>query len=66
MSREEAVEAARRHDHDLDPACVRDFCEFAGYSESEFWSVAEQFYNRDLFEKDAFGAWVLKHPVWNC
>lgn len=66
MSREEAVEAVRRHDHDLDPACVRDFCEFAGYSESEFWSVAEQFYNRDLFEKDAFGAWVLKHPVWNC
>lgn len=64
MTREEAVEAVRLHDHALDPACVRDFCAFCGYSESEFWKVIDSFYNRDLFEKDSFGAWRLKHPVW--
>lgn len=64
MSREEAVELVRRRDHALDPICVRDFCAFAGYSESEFWSIIDKFYNPDLFTKDNFGAWVLKHPVW--
>ena len=64
MMREEAVERVRRHDHDLDPLAVRDFCAFCGYSEREFWGIVERFYNRDLFEKDRFGRWVLKHPVW--
>lgn len=66
MSREEAVDAVRRYDHDLDLACVRDFCEFAGYSESEFWDIVDRFYNWDLVEKNAFGTWVLKHPAWDC
>ena len=64
MTREEAVEAVRLHDHALDPACVRDFCEFAGYTEEEFWAVVERFYNPELFEKGPDGAWRLKHPVW--
>lgn len=64
MDRKEAVEMVRQRDHALDPACVRDFCEFAGYSESEFWAVMDRFYNSELFEKNEYGAWVLKHPVW--
>lgn len=64
MSREEAVELVRKRDHALDPICVRDFCMFTGYSESEFWRIMDGFYNPDLFIKDEFGAWVLKHPVW--
>lgn len=64
MSREEAVELVKKRDHTLDPICVRDFCAFAGYSESEFWNIMDSFYNPDLFIKDEFGAWVLKHPVW--
>lgn len=64
LSREEAVELVRKHDHRLDPKAVRDFCEFLGYRESEFWAVVDRLYNPDLFEKNAFGEWVLKHPVW--
>ena len=64
ISREEAVEMVKKRDHALDPMCVRDFCAFAGYSESEFWSIIDRFYNPELFTKDEFGAWVLKHPVW--
>ena len=64
ITREEAVELVRKHDHALDPLCVRDFCEFCGYTEAEFWNIIDSLYNRELFEKDSLGRWVLKHPVW--
>ena len=64
ISREEGARLVRDHDGKLDPLCVRDFCEFCGYSETEFWEIVDRQYNRELFEKDAFGNWVLKHPVW--
>jgi len=64
ITREEAVRIVRERDHALDPLCVRDFCEFCGYRESEFWKIVESFYNRDLFEKKKNGRWELKHPVW--
>ena len=43
---------------------MRDFCEFCGYSEAEFWSIIDKFYNRDIFYKDEFGRWMLKEPIW--
>lgn len=64
MTREEAVEVVKARDSALDPACVRDFCEFTGYTESEFWKIMDKWYNRDLFEKDPLGVWRLRHPVW--
>lgn len=60
LTREEGFELVRKYDHALDPLCVRDFCEFTGYSEIEFWNIVDRFYNRDLFEKDKLGRWVLK------
>lgn len=64
MTREEAIEAVHTHDGRLDSMCVRDFIEFTGYSETEFWSIVDKFYNRELFEKNSFGEWVLKEPIW--
>jgi N-acetyl sugar amidotransferase len=64
LDRNQALELVKRHDHDLDPLTMRDFCDFCGYSEREFWGIVDRWYNRDLFEKDAFGRWVLKTPVW--
>ena len=64
ISREEAAELVRERDGALDPLCVRDFCEFVGYTEAEFWAVVDKFYNRDIFKKDERGRWVLKTPVW--
>lgn len=64
LTREEAVELVKKHDHALDPRSVREFCEFMGYRESEFWSVIDNLYNRDIFEKNERGQWVLKTPVW--
>jgi N-acetyl sugar amidotransferase len=64
LTREEAIKLVREHDHKLDPLCVRDFCEFLGYSETEFWTIVDKHYNRDLFKKNKFGEWVLKEPIW--
>lgn len=64
MTREEAIKAVKEHDHALDPLSVRDFCEFCGYTETEFWKIVDSHYNKELFEKDEYGNWKLKHPVW--
>lgn len=64
ISREEAIEMVRKHDGNLDPLAVRDFCEFCGYTETEFWKIVDSLYNRNLFVKDEFDKWVLKEPVW--
>lgn len=64
ISRDEAIKIVRERDHNIDPLTVRDFCQFAGYSETEFWQIVDSHYNRDLFRKDEkFGRWVLKQPL---
>lgn len=64
ISRDEAVELVKKHDHKIDQLSVREFCEFTGYSITEFWNIVDSFYNPDLFEKDLNGEWKLKDPVW--
>lgn len=64
IMREEAVRLVKEHDGKLDPLCVRDFCEFCGYTEAEFWNIVDKLYNTDLFEKNNIGEWVLKRPIW--
>ena len=64
ITREEAKILVKEHDHALDSKCVRDFCNFCGYTETEFWGIVEKQYNTELFEKNDFGKWVLKNPVW--
>ena len=60
ITREEAFELVKKRDHNLDPLAVRDFCEFVGYSEREFWSIIDGLYNPEIFEKDSLGLWKLK------
>ncbi len=64
LSREEAIDIVKQKDHNLDINSVRDFCEFCGYTEREFWKIIDGFYNKDLFKKDSMGRWVLKNPIW--
>jgi N-acetyl sugar amidotransferase len=64
LTREEAIQLVRQHDHRLDIKAVRDFCEFLNYSETEFWSIIDSLYNQDIFEKNRHGEWVLKNPLW--
>lgn len=65
ISREEATDLVRKHDHALDPRSIREFCQFVGYSEPEFWQIIDKQYNQDIFEKNGIGQWIIKNPVWN-
>lgn len=60
LTREEAVKLAEEKDHNLDQKIIDDFCQFTGYTLTEFWSIIEKHYNKDLFEKNQFGQWRLK------
>lgn len=62
ITREEAVKLVREHDHKLDPWSLRDFCEFTGYTEAEFWEIAERFRNLEIWDK-VDGEWRLKTPL---
>ncbi|MFH1094175.1 MAG: N-acetyl sugar amidotransferase [Candidatus Omnitrophota bacterium] len=64
LTREEAQKLIKEHDHNLDVKAVQDFCEFLGYSESQFWKIVDGLYNKELFIKNKTGEWVLKNPVW--
>ncbi len=65
LTRQEAIALVKEHDGKLDPLCVRDFCEFCGYTETEFWNIVDNLYNVDIFEKDRNGCWRIKDPIWN-
>jgi len=64
LTRDQAIEIVKERDHRLDPKSVSDFCEFCNYTESDFWKIIESHYNKELFQKNKVGEWVLKHPVW--
>jgi len=65
ITRDEAIQLVKKHDHQLDPRTVREFCNFMGYSEREFWEIVESHYNQEIFNKDLNGNWNLKSPLWN-
>ena len=64
ITRDEAIEMVKKHDHNLDPWSVRDFCDFVKYTETEFWEIVDKLYNQDIFTKNKLGFWELKNPVW--
>lgn len=63
LSRDQGIELVKEHDHRLDSMAVRDFCEFLGYSETEFWAIVNKFYDPEIFEKNEFDEWVLRNPI---
>lgn len=65
ISREEAIELVKKHDHALDPRAVKEFREFTGYTDAEFWSIIDGLYNRELFKKNKWGNWELKNPIYS-
>jgi hypothetical protein len=64
MTRDEAIKIIKEKDHALDPKCVDDFCDFCGYTKTEFWSIVDKLYNKDLFEKNEMGRWILKNAIY--
>lgn len=65
IPRDEALKLAEEHDHKLDSKALRDFLDFTGYSEKEFWEITESFINEDIWEKVGDHEWKLKDTETN-
>jgi len=63
ISREEGIRLVKEHDHKLDRRVLKDFLDFVGHTEEEFWQVLDGYYNRDIFTK-VDGKWRLKDPIY--
>lgn len=61
ITKEEAVRIVNEEEYKLDKKMLKDFIDFCGYSEQEFWKIAERFANKDIVEKRD-GVWRLKEP----
>jgi hypothetical protein len=55
MTRDEAFRLAEKHDGKVEK--VKEFCDFIGITEKEFWGIAESFRGKDAWMKDAKGRW---------
>jgi len=62
ITRKQAIELVERHDHKIDPKALKDFLNFTGYTEKEFWDIVEKFWNREIFKK-VNGTWKLKEEL---
>jgi N-acetyl sugar amidotransferase len=60
ITRDAAIQKMKASKTIFDPQCVRDFCAFLGYSNEEFWTIIDKFYNPDLFTPEH----DLRHPIW--
>ena len=62
-TRDEMISIVEEHGKKLDQGIIDKFCEFTRISHSEFWKIMDNWYNRDLFEKDSHGVWHPKFKV---
>lgn len=61
ISRKEAIKLVEENDPKLvDPKALKDFLEFTGYTEEEFWTITEKFINPKVWEKIGEHEWKLK------
>lgn len=62
ISRDEGIKLVKEHDRKLDPKALADFLDFTGYTEAEFWEIANRFRNPKLWDK-VEGGWKPKFKV---
>lgn len=63
ISREEGIALVKEHDHKLDERALQSFLAFTGYTDKEFWDIAERYWNKELFD-NLNGKWSLKNPIY--
>lgn len=64
LNRKEAIKLVKEKDHNLDSRSIEEFIDFLGYTQTEFWDIVDGLYNKEIFEKNSFGQWVLRNPIW--
>jgi len=64
ITREEAKELVRQHDLEPLGGDFRDpFCAWLGYEPEDLEAILERSRNRDIWERDASGEWMIPHHL---
>jgi hypothetical protein len=63
VTRPEAVRLVKELDGRCDPRFVRDYCDWIGIREQEFWDVAERFRGK-MWQRRDDDSWQLADPIW--
>lgn len=67
ISRSEAIELVSEHDLEpLSEEYASDFCDYLGYTESEFYDILEEYRNGDIWERDEDGNWHIPGHIGEC
>ena len=69
MTRQQAIEIAKKYEGKFPKRHFREFLEFTGMTEEEFWKTAERWRGRDVkkttdaWRKNEKGEWVINEEV---
>jgi len=55
MTREEGIELVKKYDGKCSEVYIKDFCNFIGITDTEFWDISEKFRGK---------MWVKKNNNW--
>ena len=60
ITRNEGLQLVEKYDGKCHEKYIRGFCDFIEISLDEFWSVADSFRNKNIWEQNQSGQWFLK------
>ena len=60
LSRDEGKQLVNKYDGKVSDDIIKKFCFYLEITVEEFWSVVDQYVNKDLFIKDKFNKWIPK------
>ena len=63
LTREEAIWYVTEYDGKCGEQYIEHACEYMGISKEDFWNVADNFVNKELFEKNEKGKWIPRFKV---
>lgn len=63
ISREEGLKLVEKYDGKCGDGYIREWCQYIGISEDEFWRIADKWVNTKLFIKDEWGRWKPRFKV---
>lgn len=63
LTREDAVWYVKEYDGLCARRYILNACNYLGITEDQFWDIADQYVNKDLFQKNSAGEWTPKFTV---
>lgn len=63
MTREQGVKLVKEYDP-VEPSSLQTYCDFMGITKKQFYDFIEPMREKDVWQKNANGNWLLKDAIW--